>query len=356
MSDIGQEETSMGTNNACRIGSEAELEDLLTEPTARLLDVFRELRGDILVLGVAGKMGPTLAKMALRASEATETRRSIIGVARFSNPDEQSRLDAAGIRTIKGDLLDERFLATLPDSPNVVFMAGMKFGSTGNESLTWAMNTHLPALVCRRFEKSRIAAFSTGNVYGLCPLRLGGSVETDGLNPVGEYAMSCLGRERMFEHFSRTRNTPVSILRLNYACELRYGVIVDLAAQVFEEREIDLTMGAFNAIWQADANAIALASLLHASSPPLILNVAGPEVLSVRRVCERLGQIMGKPVRFTGVEAPDAILSNAQRAHQAYGYPRITAEQLVEMAARWIIDGGKLLGKPTHFESRQGRF
>lgn len=338
------------------ISSEHELESLLSEPPGYLVEIFRKLAGDILVLGVAGKMGPTLAQTAIRASEASGSKRSVIGVARFSKPEEQAKLESIGVKTIKGDLLDEKFLASLPDAPNVVYMAGMKFGSTGNESLTWGMNTHLPALVCQRFAKSRIAAFSTGNVYGLCPMRLGGSLETDVPNPVGEYAMSCLGRERIFEHFSRTRNIPVSILRLNYACELRYGVAVDLAQQIFAGKEIDVSMGAFNLIWQGDANAVALASLAHASSPPLVLNIAGPELLSVRRVCTKLGEILGKEARFTGTEAPDAILSNAQLSHRLFGYPRIGAHELIEMIGNWVKAGGKSLGKPTHFESREGKF
>jgi len=343
-------------NNQTPISTEAELESRLTEPPEYLVEIFRRLSGDLLVLGVAGKMGPTLARMAVRASEAAGTKRNVIGVARFSNPEEQSKLQAVGVKTIKGDLLDEKFLSTLPDAPNVVYMAGMKFGSTGNESLTWAMNTHLPALICERFANSRIAAFSTGNVYGLCPMRLGGSVETDPPNPIGEYAMSCLGRERIFEHFSRTKKIPVSILRLNYACELRYGVIVDLAQQILAGKEVDVSMGAFNVIWQADANAMALASLAHASSPALILNIAGPELLSVRRTCLRLGEILGKQVRFTGSEAPDAILSNAQLSHRLFGYPRIGAHELIESIGYWLKDGGKTLGKPTHFESREGKF
>lgn len=344
------------SNMNSRITTESELNRALTDPPDYLVEIFRKLPGDILVLGVAGKMGPTLAQMAVRAGEASGIRRNVIGVARFSNPAEKTLLESAGVKTIKGDLLDEQFLATLPDAPNVVYMAGMKFGSTGNESLTWAMNTHLPALVCRRFPNSRIAAFSTGNVYGLCPLRQGGSLESDPPNPVGEYAMSCLGRERMFEHFSRTTNTPLSILRLNYACELRYGVIVDLAQQIAAGREIDVSMGAFNVIWQADANAVALASLAHAASPPTILNIAGPELLSVRRVCTRLGEILGKAARFTGAEAPDAILSNAQKSHRLFGYPRIGASELIDLIGAWVRDGGATLNKPTHFESREGKF
>lgn len=335
---------------------EAELENLLTEPTPGLIEMFKSLSGDLLVLGVAGKMGPTLARMAQRAAAAAGTKRRIIGVARFSNPDEESKLRAAGIETIKGDLLDEAFLGSLPDAENVVYMAGMKFGSTGNESLTWAMNTHLPALVCRRFSRSRIAAFSTGNVYGLCPMRIGGSLETDAPNPVGEYAMSCLGRERMFEHFSRTLGTKVSLLRLNYACEMRYGVIVDLAQQVLSGTPIELAMGAFNVIWQGDANAMSLLSLAQASSPATILNIAGPEQLSVRRVCERLAGLLDREVSFSGTESADAILSNAQLSHRFFGYPRMGANELIERVALWMKSGGRLLGKPTHFESRHGKF
>ena len=343
-------------SHSMSISTEADLETRLTDPPDYLVEIFRKLPGDVLVLGVAGKMGPTLARMAVRANDAAGTKRNVIGVARFSNPEEQSKLEAVGVKTIKGDLLDEKFVASLPAAPNVVFMAGMKFGSTGNESLTWAMNTHLPALICQRYSKSRIAAFSTGNVYGLCPMRLGGSLETDAPNPVGEYAMSCLGRERMFEHFSRTRKIPTAILRLNYACELRYGVVVDLAQQILAGREIDVSMGAFNVVWQADANAIALASLAHATSPALILNIAGPELLSVRRTCVRLAEIMGKEVRFTGSEAPDAILSNAQLSHRLFGYPRVGAHELIETIGHWLKEGGKTLGKPTHFESREGKF
>ncbi|MFT3789394.1 MAG: NAD(P)-dependent oxidoreductase [Tepidisphaeraceae bacterium] len=339
-----------------RIRSDADLDLALSEPMPYVADALAKSPGDILVLGVAGKMGPTLARMATRAIQSSGSKAKVIGVARFSNAAEQAKLEAWGVHTIKGDLLDTASLAKLPDAPNVVYMAGMKFGSTGNEPLTWAMNTHLPALVCQRFAGSRIAAFSTGNIYGLCPLRLGGSLETDAPNPQGEYAMSCLGRERMFEHFAKTRGTKVSILRLNYATELRYGVIHDLARKVAEEREIDLAMGAFNSIWQADANAIALASLAHADSPAFILNIAGPEQLSVKRVCDRIGHVLGKTPVYAGQESSDAILSNAQRSTRLFGYPRVGAEELIDAVAEWVRDGGGSLGRPTHFEARDGKF
>ena len=332
------------------------LDDALSDPPEALVEMFRTLPGDILVLGVAGKMGPTLARMAKRAATAGGDRRRVIGVARFSNPDEQKKLEAWDIQTIRCDLLDEQALTKLPDAPNVVFMAGMKFGSTGKEALTWAMNTHLPALVCKRFASSRIAAFSTGNVYGLAPLSLGGSIESDVTNPAGEYAMSCLGRERMFQHFSETLGTKVSILRLNYACEFRYGVLVDLARKVWANEAIDLAMGNFNVVWQADANYVALASLADAASPALILNIAGPELLSVRRVCQQIGERMRREPTFVGSESGDALLNNAQLSHRLYGYPRVSAEQLIHHVADWVSSGGASLGKPTHFESRSGKF
>jgi nucleoside-diphosphate-sugar epimerase len=332
------------------------VEDLLSDPTPQAVEALSQLRGDLLVLGVAGKMGPTLARMAQRAFAAAGSRQRVIGVARFSDPAVQQRLERCGIQTVAADLLDEQAVARLPDAPNVMFMAGMKFGSTGNEPLTWAMNTHLPAVVCRRYRGSRIAAFSTGNVYGLCPLTGGGSVESDPLNPVGEYAMSCLGRERIFQHFSKTDGTPVSILRLNYACELRYGVLVDLAQKVWDNVPVDLRMGNFNVVWQGDANAMALASFATASTPAAILNIAGPETLSVRRVCQQFGQLMGRDVQFVGSEAPDALLNNGQLGHRLYGYPRVGAEQMILWVADWVMQGGPTLNKPTHFEARSGKF
>jgi nucleoside-diphosphate-sugar epimerase len=247
-------------------------------------------------------------------------------------------------------------LERLPEAANVIFMTGMKFGSTGQEALTWAMNCHLPALVAQRFRGSRIVAFSTGNVYGLSPVTRGGSVESDPPAPVGEYAMSCLGRERIFEHFSRTLGIPMALLRLNYACELRYGVLVDLAQRLLAGEPIDLAMGSLNALWQADASAMALAAFGHVASPPLVLNLAGPELLSVRRLAEEFGQRLGRPVHFRGSEAADALLSNGQLGHRLFGYPRVGAGRMVVWIADWLRRGGPTLGKPTHFEVRDGRF
>jgi nucleoside-diphosphate-sugar epimerase len=333
-----------------------QLDDLLSDPPDYVVDALRNLDGDLLVLGVAGKMGPTLAMMAKRASSRLASQRRVIGAARFSDPSQQRTLEEAGVETLRCDLLDEADIERLPDAPNVVFMAGRKFGSTGFESLTWAMNTYVPALIARRFKSSRIAVFSTGNVYGLTAVGRGGSRETDVPRPLGEYAMSCLGRERMFEYFSSTLGTRATILRLNYAVEMRYGIIADLARRVAANETIDLTMGYFNAIWQADANAMALASLSHAAAPPLVLNIAGPEEISVRAVCSDLATRLGRAVSFSGEEAHDALLSNGERARALFGRPRISVAQLIEWTTDWIGRGGATLGKPTHFESRDGTF
>lgn len=347
---------TLPSDHASRIEDIEQLDLRLSEPSPAAVTALGRVPGDVIVLGVGGKMGPTLARMVVRGSQAAGVERRVIGVSRFSTPGLQDQLREWGIETIAGELLDRSFLQTLPEVPNVVYMAGMKFGATDNESLTWAMNTHLPSLVCERYARGRIVAFSTGNIYGLTSVRGKGSTEHDLPAPVGEYAMSCLGRERMFEHFSRHCGIPTSIIRLNYATEMRYGVLVDLARKVLEEATIDVSMGQANVIWQGDANAMAICSLADAASPPFVLNVAGPERLAVRDVCEQFGQRLGKTVRFTGVEAQDALLSNGERGYQLYGRPRVDIDQLIQWIASWVETGGPSLGKPTHFESRDGRF
>jgi hypothetical protein len=332
------------------------LEDLLSEPSAGAIDTLARLPGDLVLLGVGGKMGPTLARMARRASDAAGVRRRVVGVARFSSLGLEDRLRACGVETARCDLLDPAQLDRLPQAANVLVLLGMKFGSTGQEALSWAHNTHLPAVVCARYRGARLVAFSTGNVYGLAPVHLGGSVETDPLRPVGEYAMSCLGRERMYEHFSRTWGMPMALLRLNYACEMRYGVLADVARKVYAGEPIDLTMGHVNAIWQGDANALALCAFGETASPPAVLNLAGPELLSVRRVAEEFGRLLGKPVTFRGAEAADAFLSNGQRAHARYGYPRVPVGRVIAWLADWVRRGGASLDRPTHFEVRDGKF
>jgi dTDP-4-dehydrorhamnose reductase len=333
-----------------------ELEDLLSEPTEEVIQALTSLEGDIIVLGVGGKMGPTLARMARRASDLANVKRRVIGVSRFRSGKLEAQLQSWGVETLRCDLLDRKALANLPDAANAIYMAGMKFGSTDQESLTWAMNTYLPGLVCERYSQSRIAAFSTGNVYGLVPVAKGGSRETDTPNPVGEYAMSCLGRERIVEHFSRSSRTKVSLLRLNYATEMRYGVLIDIAVRVYADKPVALSMGYLNAIWQGDASAISLQTLIHATSPPNIINIAGPELLSVREVAEQFGKFFKKSVRFEGHESVDALLSNGQKSYALFGRPRVNAEQIVAWIADWISRGGATLERPTHFEERSGRF
>lgn len=343
--------------NVDEIKSLEQLEEMISEPSFAAVDALAKLDGDIVILGVGGKMGPSLARMAKRASDDAGIKRRIIGVDAFpSGNDQQSRLESFGIETIKCDLLDSDQMDSLPDVPNVVFMVGMKFGSTGQEPLTWALNSFLPGMVCRKYRESRIVAFSSGNVYGLTPVTLGGSVESDPPNPEGEYATSVLGRERVFQYFSAAFGTPVTIFRLNYSVEMRYGVLVDIAHKVWAGEPVGVTMGNANVIWQADANAMALASLAYASSPAFILNAAGPEIVSIRRVAQQFAELMGKEVVITGCEAPDALLSNGQLGHKLFGYPRVGIRQMIEWIASWVMRGGESLGKPTHFEVRDGRF
>jgi nucleoside-diphosphate-sugar epimerase len=343
--------------NVDEIKSLEQLEEMISEPSFAAVDALAKLDGDIVILGVGGKMGPSLAQMAKRASDDAGIKRRIIGVDAFpAGNDQQSRLESFGIETIKCDLLDSDQMNSLPDAPNVVFMVGMKFGSTGQEPLTWALNSFLPGMVCRKYRKSRIVAFSSGNIYGLTPVTLGGSVESDPPNPEGEYATSVLGRERVFQYFSAAFGTPVTIFRLNYSVEMRYGVLVDIAHKVWAGEPVDVTMGNANVIWQADANAMALASLAYASSPAFILNAAGPEIVSIRRVAQQFAELMGKEVVITGCEAPDALLSNGQLGHKLFGYPRVGVRQMIEWIASWVMRGGESLGKPTHFEVRDGRF
>lgn len=338
------------------IANVGQLEDLLSEPTGIAVAALGKLDGDLIILGVGGKMGPTLARMARRCDQANGIRRRIIGVSRFSSARLKDQLEAQGIETIACDLLDQAQLDRLPDAPNVVAMTGMKFGATGNEGRTWAMNTYLAGMIAQKFRKSRIVAFSSGNVYGLSPVKLGGSVETDVLRPVGEYSISALGRERIYEHFSRTLDIPMVLLRLNYATEMRYGVLVDVARKVFAGESIDLTMGHLNALWQGDANAMSLAAFDHVAVPPCVINLAGPELLSVRRAAAEFGRLFAKEPVFTGVEADDALLSNGQLGHRLFGYPRVGPHQMIEWIADWVARGGASLNKPTHFEVRDGKF
>ena len=332
------------------------LEAFLAKPSAALVEDMRQLDGDILILGVGGKMGPSLARLAAHALRVAGQGRRVIGVARFSSQEVRDDLEAAGVQTIQANLLEPEEFAALPDVPNVVFMAGQKFGTTGQEAYTWAMNAYLPGRVAERYRNARISAFSTGNVYPCAPIRQGGLLETSEVGPIGEYAGSCLGRERMFEHFSRRYGTTVALLRLSFANDLRYGVLVDIAQQVLAEAPIDLTVGAVSVCWQGDANEIALRSLLHAASPPFVLNLSGPEVAPVRWIAEQFGEFFGKPVDFLGEEGDSAWILNTAKQMRIFGYPSVTLAQMVEWTAAWLLGGGPTLDRPTHYLETDGRY
>lgn len=337
------------------IRTEVELEDRLSEPTPGVIETLSRLSGDLMFLGAAGKMGPTLVRMAKRATDAAGVRRRVIGVSRFSSG-EDAALREHGIETIRCDLLDETAVAALPDAANVVYMPGRKFGSSSDACATWASNCFIPAVVCRKFRASRIVAFSTGNVYPFTSVKSRGPDESVPPNPVGEYGMSALGRERMFEYFSGLLQVPVAIMRLNYAVDLRYGVLIDIGRKLLANEPIDLTMGYFNVIWQGDANAMTLRAFDHVSVPPRVFNMTGPEVLSARSVAEQMAKRLGVTPQFTGTEADTALLSDATAGIAALGPLRVTASELIDWAADWLKTGGRLLGKPTHFETRDGKF
>lgn len=339
-----------------RVTDVAQLEELLSRPTPGVVEALTRLDGDLLVLGAAGKIGPSLATMARRAFELAGRKSNVIAASRFSTEGVEAGLKERGIETIRCDLLDPSSLAALPETPNVLFLVGMKFGSAAREPMTWGVNTYLPGLVAHRFQHSRIVAFSTGNVYPLSPLVLGGSIEGDPPGPIGEYAMSCLGRERVFEYISETLGTRTALIRLNYAAELRYGVLVDIANKIRDGEPISLDAGAVNVIWQGDANAAALQSFTHTASPPFVVNVAGPEQLGVRRLGEQLAGLMQRPATFTGAEPETALLSNGQLGHELFGYPRVSIRRLLAWVADWVVSGSEQLQKPTHFETRDGRF
>lgn len=333
--------------------NEAQLNDALSAPRPETAAALDACPGDLIVLGAGGKMGPTLARMAARASNG---RRRVIAVSRWSSPAAERALNDAGVETLRCDLLERDQVARLPDAPNVVFMAGQKFGSTSAPAVTWAMNTIVPTNCAERYRHSRIVAFSTGNVYPLTPVASGGSRETDALGPVGEYAASCVGRERILELYAARYGTRVAIVRLNYAIDLRYGVLLDIGTRVKRGEPVAVDMGYVNVIWQGDANRIALECLPLAAAPPFVVNVTGREQLSVRATAEWFGARFRTTPRFSGSERSDALLSNTSRMQSTFSPPEVATEQMLEWVAAWVEQGGASLGKPTKFEARDGRF
>jgi nucleoside-diphosphate-sugar epimerase len=328
---------------------------VLSTPTPALCDAMARLDGDILILGVGGKMGPTLARLARRAADVAGPRRHVIGVSRFETGDVSLGLQQAGIRTIQCDLMDESAIAGLPTSPNVIYLAGRKFGTDENPALTWVMNAYVPALVARHFRNARIVALSSGNVYPLSPVTSPGPAETDPVGPVGEYAQSCLARERIFDYFSARYGTRVTLVRLNYAVELRYGVLLDIARKVHAREAIDLTMGYVNLIWQRDANEVVIRCLELCASPPEIVNLAGPMV-PVRQLAERFATFFGIDPVFTGQQSDSALLSDGRKAARLFGPQTVSLDRMIELVAHWVSARGKVHGLPTHFEQRQGHY
>ena len=334
---------------------DATLEAQLAEPTPQLVEAVGRLEGDVIVLGASGKMGPSLVGLLGRADRQARVERKIIAVARFTAEPSHRAFHDPRVRAISADLLDPTQVTALPDAPNVVFMVGQKFGTGADPGRTWALNAFLPGVIAHRYRRSRIVAFSTGNVYPLWPVGSDGPTETSPLEPIGEYAQSTLARERVLSFWSVRKGLPMALLRLNYAIEPRYGVLRDVADQVRAGRPIDLSMGAVNVIWQRDANAIALMAFGHLAVPPFVVNVTGPKV-SVREIAERFGRRWGVAPRFTGTEAPTALLSNAGLANQLFGPPPTSLDVMVDLVASWIEAGGGSLGKPTHFAERAGYF
>jgi nucleoside-diphosphate-sugar epimerase len=337
------------------ISGENQLDDILCIPQLETVEVMRRLQGDIAILGIGGKMGPTLGRMLVRAAQVAGISKTIYGVSRFSDLGLMAKLEGEGIRCVRCDVMNPAALEALPDVPNIIYMVGRKFGLKGTDYLYWAVNTIAPANAARRFPSSRFVVFSTGSVYDLWPVETEGPAEHDEFTSIGEYANSCLGRERIFEYFSREFGTKTLIYRLNYAIDLRYGVLHDIAGRVHAGVPVNLEMGFANVIWQGDAANIAVRCLEHAALPPEILNVTG-EKIRVREVALRLGELMVKPPVFEGAEAPTALLSNSAKMRLLFGPLATPLDAMLRWTAHWIMKGGRSLGKPTHFQTRDGQF
>lgn len=328
----------------------------LLEPSDELVADIAKLNGDILFLGAGGKIGPSLAALCRKAIDKSGIPRKIIGVSRFSEPGLKEQLEKIGVDIHPADLLDEEALKLVPEAENVIYLAGTKFGTSGRESFTWAMNTYLPGRIAEKYRKSRIVVYSTGNVYPYTPVISGGADEETTPAPIGEYGQSCLGRERIFQHFSQKYQTPLVIYRLNYANDLRYGVLLEIAKAVKNQTPFDLSAGHVNVIWQGDANEMALRSLLHCSVPAKILNITGPETAPVRWIAEEFGKIFKKEPLFSGEEQPSALLSNAAESFRLFGYPKVSLKEMIELTAEWLLEDRETINKPTHFQERKGNY
>ena len=336
--------------------TEEKLDTLLTTPSDALVENVKKIKGDIMVLGAGGKMGPTLCILAKNAIEKAGVQKRVIAVSRFTDPIATELLHKNNVETISCDLLNTEQLRALPEAENIIYMAGRKFGTDGSEWKTWAMNATLPAFVAEKFQKSNIVVFSSGNIYPIVPLSGGGCSEEDKVGPIGEYTMSCLARERAFEYAANHYGTKIFMYRLNFAVDLRYGVLYDMADRIMKGEPISIATPVLNCIWQGSANEIAIRGLLHAESPAKIMNVTGPETVSIQKTAKMLGKILGKEPIFEGEPGNDAYLNDSAEAMETFGYPAVSIRTLIRWQAEWILDGGRALGKPTHFEERKGSY
>lgn len=336
--------------------TEAQLDEFLTRPRPVLIESIRGIPSPLVIVGAGGKMGPTLAVLARNAARAVGHDLRVIAVSRFSNADAQRWLQERDVETINADLLERTAVDRLPEASHVIYLVGLKFGTQDNPSLTWAVNTIAPALVGERYAGARVVALSTGNVYPLVDITSGGVQENHSLTPFGEYANAAVARERVFEYCSRKFQTPMVLMRLNYAIDLRYGVLLDLARKVHAGEPVDLSMGYFNCVWQGDANEMILRAFPLASCPPRALNLTGTSILSVRDVATRLGECLGRAPRFVGIESTTALLSQVTPMRAAFGDPPVAADAMIRWVAHWVSQGGRTLGKPTGFQVRDGKF
>lgn len=328
----------------------------LLQPSPALINAITKIQGDIIILGAGGKMGPALAKLARQSADLAGISKKITAVSRFSEPGVRESLEKAGVITLCADLLEDGQLQALPLAENVLYLAGTKFGTTGKEYFTWAMNTYLPGRVAEKYRDSRIVVFSTGNVYPLVPVMSGGATEQTEPEPAGEYAQSCLGRERVFQYHSYRNNTPLFLYRLNYANDVSYGVLLEIARSVMEGLPVDLSMGHINAIWQGDANEMAIRALLYCETPAKTINITGPETISVRWAAREFGRMLDRLPVFVNEEQHTALLSNAGEACRLFGYPNVTLKKMMEIQAEWLRHGGRTIDKPTHYQERKGKF
>ncbi len=338
------------------VRDESELDDWLTRPRPELVDFIRSVSSPLVILGAGGKMGPTLAVLAKRAAQLADHPLAVIAVSRFSDQAARQWLEHRGVATVSADLLSREAVQKLPDAANVIYLVGLKFGTRENPARTWAVNTLAPAHAAERYPQSRFVALSTGNVYPFVSVAGGGAREKDALTPLGEYANAAVARERIFEYFGQMHGNPMALLRLNYAVELRYGVLVDIARKVFTGEAIDVTSGYFNCIWQGDANEMILRALLLASSPPVAFNLTGPSVLSVRTIAARFSELLDRPVTFVGTESDTALLSNSECLSGIIGSAPTSLDTVLRWTANWVQNGGRFLNRPTHFEVRDGKY